>query len=193
MKKIFLLLFILFLGNACCLAEEIAYNNYDREISFPRAIFNFHVVRPNIMRGSQPSDERFRLLKEYCGVKTILDLRCDKENLEWEKEIVEGLGMNFINVPMSGRQEQSMETIEQCLGIISNKSNQPIFVHCHGGKDRTGMVFAAFRMKYDKWSYKEALLEMLLYGYDRGCCLELEKSLAKWDKWRKNIFRNVLR
>ncbi len=194
MKKIFLLLLVtVFLGTACCLAEEVAYSNYDKQVSFPKEIFNFHVVAPNIMRGSQPSEEAFRLLKEYCGVKTILDLRSDIENLEWEKRIVEGLGMNFINIPMSGRQAQAIETIEQCLGIINNKANQPIFVHCQGGKDRTGMIFAAFRMKYDRWSFKEALLEMLVYGYSRSCCMELEKSLIKWDNWRRGAFKHALR
>lgn len=193
MKKIFALLFIVFfLGSASCLAEEpVLYSNYDRFISFPGEIFNFHVVRPGILRGSQPSEDAFKLLKEYYGVKTILNLRCDKENYDWEKEVVERLGMNFINIPMSGHEEQGVKTIEQCLDIITNKANQPIFVHCHGGKDRTGMVCAAFRMKYDKWTFKQALLEMLVYGYDRNCCSPLERSLIKWDKWRRNIFRHV--
>jgi tyrosine-protein phosphatase SIW14 len=183
MKKIFfLILILLFWGNSFSLAEEAVY---DREVSFPREIFNFHVVAPNIMRGSQPSEKGFRMLKDYCGVRTILTLRNHQGDNEWEKAIVEKLGIRFINIPMAGNTEQDIDTIERCLDIINDKSNQPIFVHCRAGKDRTGMIFAAYRVKYEHWSLEDALLEMLVYGYDRNCCLNLEKSLIKWNSWRE--------
>jgi len=40
-------------------------------------------------------------------------------------------------------------------------------------------------MKYQQWSMDNALLEMFMYGYSRGCCVEMEKSLSAWDSWRK--------
>ncbi|MDP2923173.1 MAG: dual specificity protein phosphatase family protein [Candidatus Omnitrophota bacterium] len=158
---------------------------YDRELSFVREVFNFHVVSPNIMRASQPSAGAIRLLKKYCGIKTVLSLRDEKGRNKKEEKYLKKLGIKFINVPMNPLKEQSIETIEKCLQIISDKSNQPILVHCREGKDRTGLIFAAYRMKYDNWSLEDAVMEMLVYGYNRPLFFNLERSLLKWNDWRK--------
>jgi len=185
MKKIFTLLFlILFFSNPCLfsLADDSAKN---KEISLVREIFNFHIVAPGIMRSSQPSEANLQLLKDYCGLKTILNLRNDKEKVEWERQLAEKLGIDFINIPMSGGQKQGTERIEECLNIMQDKARQPVLVHCWGGKDRTGMICAAYKMKYENWNLKDALFEMLSYGYSRSCCFQLEESLSSWDLWRK--------
>ena len=174
----------MFLGNTYnfSLAEKPTAN---KEISFVREIFNFHVVAPGVMRGSQPSEASLKLLKDYCGVKTILNLRSD-ELVEWERQVVEKLGMDFINIPMNGGQKQGVEKIEQCLNIMRDKARQPVFLHCQAGKDRTGLICAAYKIKYENWSLEEAFFEMLSYGYSRSCCLQLEESLSAWDLWRRN-------
>lgn len=137
------------------------------------------------MRGSQPNESGLRLLKDYCGLKTVLDLREDESNIEWERGIVEGLGMVFVNIPMNGSRLEKPETIEKCVDILHDKTRRPIFVHCYAGKDRTGLICAAYRMKYQQWSIENALLEMFMYGYSRSCCVEMERSLSAWDSWRK--------
>lgn len=142
-------------------------------------IVNFHMVTPGITRGGQPTKEGLMILKEFFGLKTVLSLRDSTEGAEQEKGMVEKLGMDFINIPMDAGQEQSVEKINQVLGIITNKSRQPIFVHCHGGKDRTGLVFGAYRIKYEHWGIEDAYKEMLGYGYNENY-YNLNRSLRKW-------------
>jgi protein tyrosine phosphatase (PTP) superfamily phosphohydrolase (DUF442 family) len=142
-------------------------------------IVNFHLVAPGIMRGGQSDKEGLLILKEYFDLKTILDLRDGKGIVEWEAKLAKELGIDFINIPMSGAKEQSVEKIEQILNIITDKSRQPIFVHCHAGKDRTGLIFAAYRIKYDHWSIEDAYKEMLGYGFDEAY-YQMNKSLRKW-------------
>ena len=169
MKKInvFLLVLLAFVNfHISSFAEE---PKHIKEISFVKEIYNFHVVAPGIMRGSQPSEASIKLLQDYCGIKTILNLRSDKVEVEWERQIAEKLGIDYINIPMSGGQKQSLEKIEQCLNIMQDKTRQPIFVHCQAGKDRTGMICAAYKMKYNNWRLEDALFEMLTYGYSRSC------------------------
>ena len=183
MRKIFLLTLSLIL--LCTYSLAKAPPDY-RKASLSHSIPNFHIVAPNIMRSAQPSEENFKILKEHYNVKTILNLRDNKQHSEWEKKVVEKLGMKYINIPMSGTKKQSKEKIEKCLAIISNRSNQPILVHCLAGKDRTGLVFAAYRIKYDNWSFNDALVEMFAYGYNQAHCFILRESLIEWNNWRKN-------
>jgi protein tyrosine/serine phosphatase len=119
------------------------------------------------------------ILKEFFGLKTILSLRDSTENMDWEEREAGRLGIDFINIAMDTAQEQPVEKIKECLDIITDKERQPIFVHCHGGKDRTGLIFAAYRMKYDRWGIEDAYKEMLAYGYNENY-YKLNESLRRW-------------
>ncbi|MBN1913722.1 MAG: dual specificity protein phosphatase family protein [Candidatus Omnitrophica bacterium] len=159
-------------------------SDYEAEVSFPQQIFNFHFVAPGIMRGSQPSREALKSLRDYAGIKTILSLKNSGPEEEWEEEAARDLGMVFLRIPMDASKLQPLETIDRCLEIISNKENHPVFVHCQAGKDRTGLIFAAYRIQYDSWDPEDALSEMLSYGYDRSCCFNMERSLMEWNERR---------
>lgn len=172
-------------GALYILAGRPAYYR-EETTSLVREIFNFHMVAPKIMRGSQPDERGFKLLKYRCGVKTILSLHNDAEHNHKAEAYVNKLGMKFINIPMEASKEQSVETIEKCLKIISDSTNHPIFVYCQAGKDRTGLIFAAYRIKYNQWQPSDALREMLLYGYDYVHYPNLEKALLMWNNWRKD-------
>lgn len=182
MRKIPLLILCLILWAGYPVCEESVS---DKKASLVHSILNFHIVEPDVMRGSQPSEDGFRMLKEGYNVRTILCLRHNKQHNQWEKDVVEKLGMNFINIPMSAAKKQNIEKIEHALSIINNEANQPIFVHCHGGKDRTGLIFAAYRIKYSHWSLEEALTEMLAYGYDQDRFSNLRESLTEWNYWKE--------
>ncbi|MEI8344988.1 MAG: tyrosine-protein phosphatase [Candidatus Omnitrophota bacterium] len=180
-----LALFILLGG---CVGASAAQADYDVEVSLPREIFNFHVVAPGLMRGSQPSEAAIKTLRDHCGVRTVLSLRQDRGSIQWEQKIVEALGMTYISVPMDSGQRQPVDKIEGCLRILRDPSRQPVFVHCQQGKDRTGMVIAAYRMQVQNWSFEDALSEMHVYGYSRSCCSALEQSLLEWTRRDANQF-----
>ena len=157
-----------------------AHKKANKAPDLTKEIDRYHVVVPGLIRGAQPNDGAFSLLKKYARVKTILDLRNEQDLIKKEQGIAQGLGMKFISIPMDGTQMQSPQTINQILSVMTDKSKQPVFVHCMAGKDRTGMAIAAYRIKYQNWSLNKAVKEMLSYGYDRGCCSNLEKSLTQW-------------
>jgi protein tyrosine/serine phosphatase len=47
-----------------------------------------------------------------------------------------------------------------------NPDNQPVYIHCQLGQDRTGVVIAAYRMRVDGWSLSEAEAEMQSFGFN---------------------------
>jgi len=175
-----ILLFFLFLSIGCCNNSWAQDQAADKVAPLPAKIFNFHVVSPGIMRGSQPSTQDLMLLKERAGLKTILSLNDNQQTNEQESFAASQIGVGFINIPMSALDEQAPDKIKACLAIINDKSRHPIFIHCQAGKDRTGLIMAAYRVKYGHWSLSEALNEMLLYGYDRVNFPAMELSLRKW-------------
>ena len=44
-------------------------------------------------------------------------------------------------------------------------ADRPIYVHCEHGKDRTGLVIALYRVRYDGWTPERAAAEMAAMGH----------------------------
>lgn len=127
----------------------------------PAGVLNFHQVNERIFRGAQPTAEGFQSLAKM-GIKTVVDLRREESQARREREVVEGLGMRFVSVPMA----MGAPTDAQISLVMKelNSTSGPVFVHCHGGRDRTGTVIAAFRRTHDAWDSQKALQEADLAG-----------------------------
>jgi tyrosine-protein phosphatase SIW14 len=130
----------------------------------PSGVPNFHQVNDRIYRGAQPTAEGFQALAKM-GIKTIVDLRREAAQARGEQHVVEALGMRFLSVPM----EMGAPTDEQISRVMQelNSNAGPVFVHCHGGRDRTGTVIACYRKTHDAWDSQKALDEANLDGMRR--------------------------
>ena len=124
---------------------------------------NFHKISETFYRGGQPKDAGFEELKKL-GVATVIDLRDDDENALKEKAMVEKAGMRFINKPLGNWNRPNLNEINDILKEINASANQPVFVHCKRGKDRTGTVIAVYRMTHDGWDAKQAGDEAEKFG-----------------------------
>ncbi len=128
-------------------------------------ISNFGQIDENFYRGAQPKGRDFADLAAL-GVKTVIDLQND--GLQDEQRLVEDAGMKFYRIGMSDSSWPSREKAEQFLKIANDPANQPIFVHCHGGRHRAGIMTAIYRMTHDGWSADQAYVEMKKYGFESG-------------------------
>jgi len=127
-----------------------------------RGIPNFHQVNERIYRGGQPSGDGWASLSEL-GVKTVIDLRLEDEHpTKVEAQAVQAAGMRYINIPMHGVVAPSDEQVARALALLD--SQDPIFVHCRRGADRTGTIIACYRMTHDHWDRQRALKEAKSYG-----------------------------
>lgn len=132
------------------------------------AIERFQVVNPMLVRGGQPTTrEDFEYLKRQ-GIKTVITFRTTPEGLNWEKGIVESLGMKWINHPINGMSYPDERQMFQILMDVRNPAHFPVFVHCHAGKDRTGLVVGLYRVYFEHWPRERAYEEMIRIGFEPG-------------------------
>lgn len=124
---------------------------------------NFHQVNANLFRGGQPKEGGFQRLASL-GIKTVVNLRDDDERARQEEAEVKAAGMRYFNTPLDGLGRPSEEKVERILAIISAPENQPVFVHCKRGSDRTGTVIAVYRIAHDGWTSEQAKAEAKRYG-----------------------------
>jgi len=126
-------------------------------------IDNFGVINDHYYRGAQPKGDDYRDLAAL-GVKTVLDLT--KDGRDDEQGFVEAAGMKFHRIPMTTTDRPSEESIAEFLSIVNDPANQPVYVHCQGGRHRTGTMTAVYRMTQDHWTATQAYDEMKQFRFE---------------------------
>ena len=116
---------------------------------------NFEKVNNQLYRGGQPKAEGFVELKKL-GIQTVIYLRGDDDKALKERAAAESAGLRFMSVPLNNWKRPSVADVEKILAMINDAGNQPVFVHCKRGSDRTGTVIAVYRMSHDGWDAKRA-------------------------------------
>ena len=124
-------------------------------------IDNFGRVDASLYRGAQPEGRDYADLKAL-GVKTIVNLTSDDAEQD-EKSMTEGAGMSYFQIPMSTHTPPTAAQLSEFLGIVNDPANQPVFVHCVGGRHRTGVMTASYRMTHEGWTADQAFKEMKQY------------------------------
>jgi protein tyrosine/serine phosphatase len=51
---------------------------------------------------------------------------------------------------------------------VNDPANQPVYVHCQGGRHRTGVMTAVYRLTHDGWNADRAFSEMKEYEFAKG-------------------------
>ena len=123
----------------------------------------FSKVSDHIYRGGQPSDDDLRLMSDVYGIKTIVSL--DGNIGGAIAPVVQDLGMEHIVIPIGGQSSAPLIGYlkNNIASILSN--NQPVYVHCRHGSDRTGMAIAFHRMQNEGWEPEKAIDEAKTFGF----------------------------
>ncbi len=129
------------------------------------AIENFGKVNDTYYRGGQPREKDVGQLKQL-GVKTIIDLRKDKkpQEADWAARA----GLSYFNIPLLPGRAATEEQANYFLSLVNDPANWPVYVHCKGGRHRTGALTAIYRITHDGWTATQAFDEMLRYDFENG-------------------------
>ena len=126
-------------------------------------IDNFGQVNPNYYRGAQPKGRDYADLASL-GVKMLINLTSDDADVT-EQAMAERAGLKYVQIPMTTHQPPTAEQLAEFLTIVNDPANQPVYVHCVGGRHRTGVMTAEYRMSQDGWNADQAFAEMKQYKF----------------------------
>ena len=154
----------------------------EKEDKFPNIkIKNFGQMDERFYRGARPKERDYPALAEL-GVKTIIDLTDNSR--DYEQPAVEAAGLRYVNIPMVDKSRPSIEQINEFLKVVNDPATGKFFVHCAGGRHRTGVVGAVYRFNNDSWNLDQVLAEMDQYDFGSGWGHGKQKDFVK-DYWQQ--------
>ena len=156
------------------------------EDSFPNIkISNFGQMDENFYRGARPKSDDFRNLAAL-GIKTVIDLTDNSR--EREQPAVEAAGMRYVNIPIVDKAYPSAEQVSAFLKVTNDPATGKFYVHCAGGRHRTGIMAAVYRFNHDKWNYDQAYAEMKQYDFytSNGHGKQLDFVQDYWQQFQAN-------
>src|ERR1700741_5321813 len=149
-----LMTFSAFAGLAEAKGKESKFSNIK--------IDNFGQMDERFYRGSRPKDSDYSALAAL-GIKTIIDLTDNSR--EYEQPAVERAGLKYVNIPMVDKSYPSMDQVNAFLKAVDDPETGKFYVHCAGGRHRTGVMGAVYRFNHYKWNYDQAYAEMKKYDF----------------------------
>ncbi len=99
-------------------------------------------------------------------IKAVIDL--ERGGDPGEEEAVKKAGLRFFRIPLSDTCVPPKDQIAEFLKIANDPKNQPVYLHCHAGRHRTGAMIAIYRIEHDRWTPAQAYAEMKQYEFKKG-------------------------
>lgn len=125
-------------------------------------IKNFGQMDERFYRGARPkSQEDFKDLAAM-GITTVIDLT---DNSVDEKAAVEAAGMKYINIPMVEKKYPTPEATSTFLKVANDPATGKFFLHCAGGRHRTGAMGAVYRYQNYNWNFEQVYAEMKKFDF----------------------------
>jgi protein tyrosine/serine phosphatase len=127
------------------------------------------VVKPGILyRSGQLNPDQLAAAVARHGIRTVVSFQIYGRGVEAERELARSLGVDFVNLPMSGdgfgREDQFREVLAAC----DDPQRRPVLVHCARGTCRTGASVALYRFERDGWTIEDVSAEMERQTYRHG-------------------------
>lgn len=167
---------------ALVFAVSTASVGKEKYSKFPNIkIKNFGQMDDRFYRGARPSEEDYKALAEL-GITTIIDLTDNSR--EYEQPAVEAAGLRYVNIPMVDKSYPRMDQVNEFLKVVDDPETGKFYVHCAGGRHRTGVVGAVYRFNKDNWNLERVLAEMEQYDFSSGFGHGKQKNFVK-DYWQQ--------
>ena len=144
-------------------------------------IKNFGQMDERFYRGARPKDEDLKALAAM-GIKTVIDLTDNSR--EYEQPAAEAAGLRYINIPMKDKSYPDLAQIQEFLKVANDPETGKFYVHCAGGRHRTGVVGAVYRFNKYGWNLEQVTDEMYKFDFGSGFGHGKQKDFVK-NYWKE--------
>ncbi|PLN78873.1 tyrosine phosphatase family-domain-containing protein [Aspergillus taichungensis] len=135
---------------------------------------NFAEVVKGIYRSSFPLAENLEALQEL-GLKTIITL-VEESYTTSHLKFLNDNGISHFRIIIPPNKDPKVKVsdtdLDKILGVLLNKANHPVLIHCNKGKHRTGCVVACFR-RLQGWALQDVIDEYLKYSMPKSRALDV--------------------
>ena len=114
-----------------------------------RLLRNFGFVTKDIQRSGQPKPAILWLHYELFPFKSVINLAWEPEKDErqpFEREFCEKRNIDYYNFSWDAHGPKDWSEVDRVIELI-DKCQKPVWIHCIGGKDRTGGLLAIWKKK----------------------------------------------
>jgi protein tyrosine/serine phosphatase len=125
-------------------------------------IKNFGQMDERFYRGARPKTQADFKDLAAMGITTVIDLT---DNATDEKAAVEAAGMKYINIPMVEKKYPTPEATSAFLKVANDPATGKFFLHCAGGRHRTGAMGAVYRYQNYNWNFEQVYAEMKKFDF----------------------------
>ena len=130
---------------------------------------NFHTITfKEAYRSGQLNRDNLEHYVRKFGLRSVINLRGAGKGEKWYEEEIRTcreLGVIHFDIELSAYVRPSQNKISSLLNIFAI-APKPVFIHCLGGADRSGLASALWKLKVDGASKQEAQKQSsILYGH----------------------------
>lgn len=114
-------------------------------------------VSDGLYRGPYINQKRLQELKKL-GIKTIVNVRLNPH--KDSQKIAREMGIKWVHIPSGVFIAPREKEWDQFLSVVEDPANQPIYLTCTLGADRTGFYIGLYRLAVQHWKPEQAIKEM---------------------------------
>ncbi len=157
-----------------------AYRRFHSLVSDRPTNFSWVIEGKLAGSGLPVSEEEFRWLFEK-GIKTIVTVREVPLPSKW----FDGKDIDYLHLKVEDYGAPSVEVMDETVDYIDNKisSGKPVLIHCAAGKGRTGALLAAYLIKKENLTAKQAIEKIRLMRPGSVQSLTQETALSMYEKY----------
>lgn len=143
--------------------------------------YNLHDVDSMLMRSGHIPAHHLQYTCKQHNISTVISLEThDDVIMSAEEKACKDVKVKWYNFPINQIfvNQFPKQQIIDALYIISTSPKS--LIHCYRGSDRTGLVCAAYRFKYNNWDVNTAISEMYKLGFNKILYKLWAEELKDW-------------
>ena len=122
-------------------------------------IYNYLKLTDSLSSSGMPKPEQLSALAEN-GFQFVINLATPKSQgaISNEKELVEGLGISYLNIPVEWN-NPTRTNLDEFMNAMGQHKDNKVFVHCQANFRATGFI-TLYRILRLGWTKQDAYQDM---------------------------------